>query len=232
MSERLTSTLLIPVLNEAEPLPVVLPKLDPSWVDEIVFVDGGSTDETISIIEAWGKARIIRQEGKGLADAYHTSLHQITTDIVVTFSPDGNSLPDAIPQLIDKVQQGYDMVIASRYLEGAGSADDDMLTGFGNWAFTTMINVLFRGSYTDTLVMLRAYRTKIVEEIKMDTRLSAFEPQLAIRCAVYGKKCTEIPGFEPKRIGGARKMHPWSNGCDVLEMIVRDWFRYLRGEFK
>ena len=40
---------------------------------------------------------------------------------------------DDIPVLLEKMEEGYDMVIASRYLDAAKSEDDDWLTGFGNW---------------------------------------------------------------------------------------------------
>ena len=86
------------------------------------------------------------------------ALPLIRGDVVLTFSPDGNSLPHLIPAIIAKMAQGYDMVIASRYLAPAKSADDDILTAFGNWFFTKTVNFLHGGKYTDAMVIFRAFR--------------------------------------------------------------------------
>jgi hypothetical protein len=134
-------------------------------------------------------------------------------------------LPELIPVLVEKMKQGYDMVIASRYIGGARSFDDDIITSFGNWMFTKMINVLFHAHYTDTLVMLRAYRTEIVKLLEMDVeKLPVFEVQMAIRCAKKKMKVADIPADEPKRIGGQRKTKPFLNGLAVLYQIIREIF--------
>ena len=220
-----TTALLIPILNERDGLNSVLPQINPAWVDEILFVDGGSTDGSQEIIRAWGHGRLIEQQQPGLSNAYWEAFPLIASDLIITFSPDGNSLPSAIPRLVEKMSEGFDMVVASRYLPGAGSQDDGPITALGNWMFTQMINLLFRASITDSLVILRAYRKSLVAGIGMDTRTPAFEPQLSIRCAVYGCKVTEIAAPEPPRIGGKRKMSILFNGWAVLSLILKEWSR-------
>jgi glycosyltransferase involved in cell wall biosynthesis len=214
-------------LNEREGLEVILPQIDPRWADDILFVDGGSTDGTLDVIRRWGHGRLLIQKRPGLSNAYLESLALISSDIVVTFSPDGNSLPEAIPALIGKVREGYDMVIASRYLPGAGSLDDDPVTAFGNWMFTRAINLLFGGRYTDSLVILRAYRRSLIRELGMEGQTARFEPEplLSIRCVTHKKRVAEIPGKEPRRIGGTRKMSPLINGWAIVVLITREWLR-------
>jgi glycosyltransferase involved in cell wall biosynthesis len=201
-----------------------MPRIKKEWIDEIIVIDGNSTDGTYEYFKENGYF-VARQKSKGVTGAHRECLEMATGDIIITFSPDNNSLPELIPVLVEKMKQGYDMVIASRYIGGARSFDDDIITSFGNWMFTKMINVLFHAHYTDTLVMLRAYRTEIVKLLEMDVeKLPVFEVQMAIRCAKKKMKVADIPADEPKRIGGQRKTKPFLNGLAVLYQIIREIF--------
>lgn len=224
-----TATLLIPFLNERDGLEAILPRIDPRWVDEILFVDGHSSDGSLEVVRRWGHGRLVTQTRPGLSNAYRDSLAVISSDLVVTFSPDGNSLPEAIPVLLAKIREGYDMVIASRYLPGAGSDDDDLVTAFGNWMFTRAINLIFGGCYSDSLVMLRAFRRELIRDLEMEEETDDLEPLLSIRCATHGKRVAEIPSKEPPRIGGIRKMNPLINGWAIVVLIAREW-RALRSK--
>ena len=169
----------------------------------------------------------IIQRNKGLRFAYIEAFDYIQGDVVITFSPDGNSIPELIPNLIEKMKEGYDMVIVSRYKDGAKSYDDDLITSFGNWLFTSLINLLYKAHYTDAMVMFRAWKKNIFKELDLDKEGSyifeeklfntkiGVEPLLSIRGAKKKLKYTEIPGDEPKRIGGERK----------LKIIKRKFFK-------
>src|SRR5690242_18742358 len=84
-------TVVIPALNEAECLPHVLPRL-PAWVDEVLLVDGQSTDGTIEIARRLRPdVRIVAQQGRGKGAALRTGLMQATGDIIVTLDADGST---------------------------------------------------------------------------------------------------------------------------------------------
>lgn len=235
----MTSTLFVPTLNEIDGMRAVMPQVDRRWCDQILVVDGGSTDGTQEYARAEGY-EVVVQRGLGIRAAYQEGFPLVRGDVVVTFSPDGNSLPALIPPLIDAVEAGQDMVIASRYLDGARSFDDDLLTGFGNWMFTRLINVVHRARYTDAMVILRAYRTRLFWELGLDddrayaaerlfwTRVG-IEPLLSIRAARRGLRVSEIPGDEPPRIGGVRKLRPFRWGATFLAQIVQELYASKRG---
>ncbi len=218
------TTLFIPVYNEIKGVKEIMPRIKKEWVDEIIVVDGGSTDGTLEYFQENGY-RVIRQKSKGICGAYWECFEVAKGDIIVPFSPDNNSLPEAIPLLIEKIKQGYDMVIASRYKEGAKSFDDDAVTGFGNRLFTTLVNIFFKARYTDVLVMFRAFRRDIISTLELDAKKHpVIEIQLTIRCAKRKLKVLEIPVDEPKRTGGVRKMSPLYNGSAILFLIIREIF--------
>ena len=136
------TTLFIPTLNEIDGVKAIMPQIKREWVDEIIFVDCKSTDGTPEWLQEHGY-RVITQKSRGLALAYWECFDAMAGDVIIVFTPDGNSMPETIPALVAKMKEGYDLVIASRYLGNAKSEDDDLITGFGNWMFTRMMNLLY-----------------------------------------------------------------------------------------
>ena len=154
-------TLLVLTWNEIDGMKAIMPQINKEWCDQIIVLDGGSTDGTIEWAQENGYFVYVQKQS-GFRHAYNEVLPYIEGDIVLTFSPDGNSIPELIPDLIAKINEGYDMVIASRYLGDAKSEDDDIVTAFGNWLFTKTINILHGGHYTDAMVIFRAYKTQMI----------------------------------------------------------------------
>jgi len=233
------TTLLIPTLNEIDGMKEIMPKIKKEWCEQIIILDGGSTDGTIEYAKENGYFVYVQQK-PGFRHGYTEVLPYIEGDIVITFSPDGNSIPELIPPLIAKMKEGYDMVIASRYLEGAKSEDDDLVTAFGNWLFTRTVNFLYQGHYTDAMVIYRAYKTRLIYDLELNkdegystaeklfrTQVS-WEPLLSVRAIKRKLRITEIPGDEPPRIGGVRKLKILKWGAVYYFQFFRELFCWRR----
>ena len=232
-------TLLMPTLNEIDGMRAIMPRVAKDWVDQILVLDGGSKDGTIEFARSQGYDVVIQNE-RGLINAYRQVRPHIRGDVVITFSPDGNSVPEDIPRLIEKMREGFDMVIVSRYLPGAHSDDDTRITRIGNWVFTTIINILFSGSYTDAMVIYRAYRTALIDELGLMVdepfsierrfkHMISWEPLLSMRAAKRKLRIGEIPGDEPARIGGEGKCQHYSWGTVYLLEMAQEFARRLVG---
>ena len=165
----------------------------------------------------------------------------ITSDLVITLSPDGNCVPEDIPKLIQYQAAGnWDMVIASRYYQGQKSEDDDLITGFGNWFFTNTVNLLFGGQYTDVMGIYRLYRTSLFQELGLNQNSAytfpeavfhtviGIEPLLSVRALAYGKKVSEVGSPEPARIGGERKLQIIRWGGAYYLQFWLEFFRKLQ----
>ena len=235
------TTLLVFALNEINGMKAIMPKIEEDWCDQILIVDGGSTDGTKEWAEENGYEIYVQQK-KGLRYAYSEVWEMIKGDIVITFSPDGNSIPELIPKLINKMKENFDMVIVSRYLDEAKSDDDDFITAFGNWFFTKTVNLLYGGNYTDVMVMYRAYRKNLAYELDMLKDESyllpekifftkiGWEPLLSVRAAKMKIKIGEIPGDEPARIGGERKLQIIRWGAAYYFQFIRELWFWKKGD--
>jgi hypothetical protein len=160
----------------------------------------------------------------------------IEGDVIVSLSPDGNCDPAVLPRLLAKMGEGYDMVIGSRYLDGAVSEDDDWVTAFGNWLFTRTVNFLYGAGYTDVMVIYRAFTKSLIYELGLDREDSytlaerlfrtviSWEPLMSIRAAKYGKRIGEVSAGEPPRIGGQRKLQILRWGAAYYFQIWKERF--------
>jgi len=224
----------MPVLNEIDGLRALLPKIDRGWFDQILMVDGGSRDGSLEYAQSQGVETYVQQK-RGIRHAYIEAWPLIRSESVITFSPDGNCPVEALPVLTEALQNGSEMVIGSRYLGGATSEDDDLLTGFGNWLFTWVINLFHGGHYTDAMGIYRGYKTHLFysldlhkEESYAPERLCGttigIEPLLSIRCAKKGVRVSEIAVGEPARIGGERKLQVLRWGSAYLLQTLRELY--------
>jgi glycosyltransferase involved in cell wall biosynthesis len=229
------TTLLALTLNEIDGVQAILPRIDPTWVDQILVVDGGSTDGTVEWCRANGYP-IHVQHRPGIRFAYLEALPLIEGEQIISFSPDGNCDPSVIPALMHKMSEGYDLVIGTRYGGGARSEDDDLLTGFGNWLFTRTINLLYRARYSDAMVIYRAFTRQLIHDLALDQEASyqlpeklfrtviSWEPLMSVRAAKYRKRVGEVAAGEPPRIGGRRKLQLFRWGAAYYFQIWKERF--------
>lgn len=216
-------SLIILTRNEAEGIRRLSPKLKELPVDEIVVVDGNSTDGTFEECKKLG-FKVIRQKSIGRGNAFREGLRNSTGDVLVFFSPDGNENPDDIPKLISKISEGYDLVIASRFSSQSGSADVTVVRKLANNLTTKVINTLFHGSYTDACNGFRVIKRSAMEKINTDAKWFEIEIQISMRCLKEGLKVTEIPTFEGERMAGGSNLNLFTTGLRHGWYILRELF--------
>ena len=118
-----TVSIVIPALNEGKNLPHVLPKI-PTWVHEVILVDGNSVDDTIAVAKSiLPDIRIITQEKRGKGIALRTGFAAAEGDIIVMLDADGSMDPAEIPAFVSALLVGADFAKGSRFLHGGGTHD-------------------------------------------------------------------------------------------------------------
>jgi glycosyltransferase involved in cell wall biosynthesis len=222
-------TLVILTLNEIEGLRHIFPKIPLHAVDEVLAVDGGSTDGTLEFFAEHG-VRTLRQEIRGRGEAFRLAVREAAHDALVFFSPDGNEDPADIPVLVEGLARGHDMVIASRFMPG-GQSEDDLKWSFasrrwGNLAFTRLANILWpgRARISDTINGFRAITRSAFQRLSPDAEGYAIEFQMSIRALQLGLKVLEVPTIESPRFGrGVSKLNAIPVGFQFLFLMLREW---------
>ena len=98
-TKEITIGLLIPVLNEIDGLKEIFPIIDKEIFDQILFVDGGSTDGTLAFLKE-NNCEYINQKVPGLSEAILEGINALNTDCVIEFSPDGNCIPKYLNDVV------------------------------------------------------------------------------------------------------------------------------------
>ncbi|NWK01798.1 glycosyltransferase family 2 protein [Marine Group I thaumarchaeote] len=215
-------TIIILTLDEIDGVSTIMPQINKNWAEEIVFVDGGSTDGTVEKAKELG-FDVIHQKNKGEGNACRIGTDATQSDYIMFFSPDGNDLPEDIPKLIEKTKQGHDVVHISRFGKNSISNDANWFEYFGNKMFTFLVNSFFGGNYTDALNGFRIIKRTFWDELKTDAQYLNIEQQTCIRLAKRKIPIYEIESREPDRIGGERKMRPLTVGAQLSYQIIKEF---------
>ena len=103
--------LIAPTINEVEGLRYTLPRLDKNIIDEIIVADRNSTNGTVEYCQENGY-RVYHQKSRGYGAAVMEVIALTDADVIVELCPDGSSIPEKVPDLLTKIREGYDLVVA------------------------------------------------------------------------------------------------------------------------
>ncbi len=219
-----TVSVVIPALNEAENLPLVLP-LIPDSVYEVILVDGRSTDGTVEVARSIRPdIRFVQQQGRGKGSALRTGFAAARGDIVVMLDADGSTDPREIPAFVAALVAGADFVKGSRFLPGGGTSDMPFYRKLGNLSFVLIVRVLFGGRFTDLCYGYNAFWRRVLPVLRLDGEGFEIETMMNVRALKAGLAVAEVPSFESERVYGTSRLRTIPDGLRVLRTIFRERF--------
>ncbi len=202
--------------NEEEAIGTVLSDIDEvtGGRAEVVCVDG-SSDRTPEIAREHG-ARVIEQEPQGYGVAVREAILAPDRPVVVTTDCDDTYPMEELPEFLEAINDGADVVSGDRLYHGA-----DAMPAFnrlGNQAFAAVASVLMGERVHDTTTGMRAYRREVVREIGW-TENTGLSAELLIRPLMRGRDVRERPIDYAERLGET-KLDPIDGGIAIAKSIV------------
>jgi glycosyltransferase involved in cell wall biosynthesis len=217
-------TVLICTLNEEENLPYVLPKI-PQGVDEVLLVDGGSSDNTVELAKKLcPDLRILYQPGRGKGDALKYGVQKATGDIIVTLDADGETDPEDIPRFVEPLLNGYDFAKGSRLTKGRPRRMP-RYRWFGNKALALTCNLLYGTWFTDVCSGYNSFWKERFLQLKLTYDNCEMEQQMIVRAKKAGMKSVEVPHSNAGRIAGVSKVSGVKQGFIDWFVVIKERFR-------
>lgn len=220
---KLTVSVIIPTRNEERCIGRVLQEIPRSIVNEVIVVDGHSTDKTVNEAKSQLKPgdKCLTQEKSGYGAAFLQGFKSAKGDVIVMMDGDGSHHPQDIEKIYAKFKQGYDYVMASRYLQGGKSQDDTLIRFLGNKIFTWLTNVVHGTRVSDSLYLYTAIAKKELENLDLKSSGFEFCIEILVKAHKAGLKFAEVPVVERARFAGKSKVNAFWHGLKVLRMILR-----------
>jgi glycosyltransferase involved in cell wall biosynthesis len=215
-------TVVIPCLNEEQGIEKVLSRT-PSFVDEILVVDNGSTDRTSDVARGFG-ATVIREDVRGYGRSYKKGFGLATGDVIVTLDGDHSYPPDAISYLLEAfLHLEVDFLNASRF-----PVRDRQAMSFkhkmGNLILSLAMSMLYFRWVRDSQSGMWVFRRSILKKMSLVSDGMAFSEEIKIEALRNPDIRFEEISIQYSSRLGEIKLNPWRDGFHNLWFLVRKRF--------
>ena len=189
------------------------------YVDEVIVIDDGSTDNTAGVAELAGAAVVRHAQNRGKGAAIQSILAEAkkrNPDVLVLLDADAQHDPNEIPVLIKPISEGFDLVIGSR------EAQEDKTPRYrriGKKVIFHSSRIASKTKVYDSESGFRALSPKAINELELKANGFAVESEMITLAADKNLKITEVPISNIYTKDGST-LHPIRHGIDVLSRII------------
>ncbi len=218
-------SIIIPARNEGEGIFRILRSVKP-YANEIIVVDGHSTDSTKDIVKAFG-ARYLLDNGRGRGDAVKIGIRRAKGDYLLFFDADGSHTPREIPSLLTPLfKDQADAVIGSRRTGGSFDLNMDFwgIARSGGADFLAyMVNKKFKTQYSDILFSFRSIKKPVARKLNLTSDGFEIEEEFVVKTLKKGYRLMEVPTRENARKWGKSKLHTIT-GVKFIFYLLRELY--------
>lgn len=207
MSSRPWVSVIIPALNEEEPIGDVVRSIPKETATEIIVVDNGSTDRTAERARAAG-ARIVQEPQRGYGRACRAGARAVSpqSEVLVFLDGDGSDDPELMPRLVAPIAAGtHDFVIGSRTRGEREAGSMNLAQVLAGRAAGLILRIVYRASFTD-MCPFRVIRRDVLEKLGMREETYGWNLEMQIRAARARLRILEVPVNHRCRTGGQSKV--------------------------
>ncbi len=199
--------LIIPALNEAESVGVLLGRIPRELFSQIIVVDNGSQDRTAEVAAA-ALAEVISEPRRGYGQACLSGLRHVKPSVtaIVFMDADLSDNPEDLGHMVRRFDQDqWDLVLGSRVLGNPEPGSLTALQRFGNWLSTHLIAMVWHVHFTD-LGPMRIVRRDALARLNMRDRTFGWTVEMQARAAQLGLRVCELPVRYSRRLYGRSKV--------------------------
>jgi glycosyltransferase involved in cell wall biosynthesis len=200
-------SVVIPALNEDEPIADVVRAVPREIAGEVIVVDNGSVDRTAVRAREAG-ARVVAEPVRGYGRACRAGVAAVAAEceIIVFLDGDGSDCPELMNLLIDPIKAGtHDFVIGSRTRGERERGSMNFQQRFAGRAAGLVLGALYGVSYTD-MCPFRAIRRDALDNLRMREETYGWNLEMQMRAARVGLRILEVPVKHRRRAGGESKV--------------------------
>ncbi|MBI4831534.1 MAG: glycosyltransferase [Candidatus Lindowbacteria bacterium] len=215
----------IPTREEEEAIADLIKYCKP-YADELLVVDGHSTDHTREIVEKLG-CRAILDNGKGKGDAVRLALNSVKSEIIVFIDADYSHRPADIPRLVCPIlRDEADHVVGARLKGGSDELHgtfSKFIRMLGSDIITLGVNLRFGTNLTESQNGFRAIRRDVALKLGLKENITTIEQEMTIKTLRHRYRLVEVPCHEYARRYGDSKIKVWK----VAAKYVYTWLKFL-----
>src|SRR6516225_169237 len=226
IESNVTLSIVMPCLNEAKTLASCIRKartylLRQNFLGEIVVADNGSTDESAEIAKSLG-AKIITVSQRGYGSALQAGIRAACGTFIIMGDSDDSYDFESLDAFLEKLQDGYDLVIGNRYAGGIrASAMPPSDRYFGNSLLTLIGRMLFRSTVNDFYCGLRGFRRDAVLRLGLSSPGMEFALEMIVKSTLRHLRITEVPTtLHPDGRGRMPHLRTWRDGWRSLRFYL------------
>jgi len=218
-------SIVIPCLNEENSIGIVVEKAKRAiemmgMSGEVIVADNGSTDRSVEIALSKG-ARVVHVAQKGYGNALRGGIEAARGRIIVIGDADDSYDFLEAPKLVEKIREGYDLVVGSRFKGRILPGAMPWTSKIGNPIMTFTLNLLFKVNTSDSQSGMRAFTKEAYRKMQLQATGMEFASEMLIKAGKAKLRIAEVPiTLHPDKRGRPPHLRPIRDGWRHLKLML------------